>query len=216
MAQTIKEICSDIINDLRSYNLDDRVSYRFIKNKLIDKANYFTKQDAELRKITKLSNLWQPIDCVELEEVSLSNCGGNGCKKVMKSTTKIPDTYQTGYGYTLKVFNIDYTKEYNIIQPSYYKDIINRPYATKNGYYWLVDGYIFIPDSEVEVITVLGMFKETLNTSKDGCPKPLDTIFAFPDYIVTIAKQETLKELLGSFKQINPDESPNLNTNPAE
>jgi hypothetical protein len=216
MAQTIKEICSDIINDLRSYNLDERISYRFIKNKLIDNANYFTKQDAELRKITKLTNLWQPLDCVEMVEVPLSNCGGAGCKKIMRSTIKIPETYQTGYGYSLKVFNNDYTKEYNPTQPSYYRDIVNRPFPTKNGYYWLVDGYLYIPDSEVEEVQILGMFKETLNLSTDGCPKPLDTVFTFPDYIVTISKKETLKELLGSHKQINPDDTPNLNVKPQE
>jgi len=213
MAQTFKQACSDIINDLRSYNLDDRLSYRAIKNKLIDAASYFTKQDAEMRKLFRLSNLWKPIECVELEEVNLSNCGGNGCKKIMRSVCKIPESYQTGYGHALKVFNRDYSKEYLPIQPSFYKDIKARPFSSKNGYFWISDNYLYIPDSEVEAVTILGMFKEDAYVCDSGeCIKPLDSTFSFPDYIVKIAKDEVLSKYI-STKQVPVDENPDLDTN---
>lgn len=209
MAQTLREVCSDIINDVKAYNLDDRLSYRYVKNKLIDKAEYFVRQDAEARKLQKIIDLWQPIDCIDLVEVPANYCGDVSCKTVMKSVIKLPESYQTNYGNLIKVFNIDYTKEYTLTTPALYKDEKNRKFPSNKSYYWVIGGYIYIPDSTVEVISVLGMFKESL---QNGCNKPLDSKFSFPDYIKTIAKQEVLKELL-TGKQIPQDEKPNLNTN---
>jgi hypothetical protein len=208
---TVKQACSDIINSLNAYNLDDKLSYRFVKNLLFDKAAVFVKQDSVYRSIFKLNNLWKPIDCVEFEDGSLTDCYKDGCTSLKVSTIKIPDTYQTSYGYALKVFNVNYSKEFNLIQPQLYRDIKNRPFPTNNGYFWIQDGYIYIPDSDIEVGIVLGMFKEDALLKDCECPKPLDSTFAFPDYIVTIAKQEVLKELLGGNKQISKDDIPDLN-----
>lgn len=211
MAQTLRQVCSDILHGLKAYNLDDYVSFRYIKNILLDKASYFTKQDAEMRKLTKLGDVWKPIDCVEMCPTDITDCGVTGCSSLVKSRIKIPAAYQTGYGYALKVFNTNYTKEYVMIQPSYYKDLAARRFKPSNGYFWLLDNHIYIPDSEVEVVTVLGMFKEDARLVGEDCPKVLDSSFPFPDYIVTISKQETLKELLTTTRNIKDDQNPNLN-----
>jgi hypothetical protein len=210
MSQTIREVCSDIINDLKSYNLDDRVSYRYIKNKLFDKVSVFIKQDADSKRLLKLSDLWQPIGCIDLEDVAYSECGDIGCKTLKRSVQKLPDSYQTGYGNLIKFMTIDYSKEYNVTFPFLYKDITNRPFPSKTKYYWLMNGYLYIPDSDVESVLGFGMLKESI---EGECSKPMDNKFIFPDYILSVAKQETLKELLGSFKQITSDENPNLNNN---
>lgn len=208
---TIKQACSDIINSLNAYNLDDRLSYRYIKNLLLDKASIFVRQDSEFRKLQKIGDLWKPFDCVEFKEGSLSECYKSGCGSLKVSVQDIPETYQTNSGYALKVFNIDYSKEFILTQPIFYKDIKNRPYPTNNGYFWLQNNKIYIPDSEIEHGIVLGMFKTDSLLTDTDCPKPLDSSFSFPDYIITLTKQEVLKELLGSNKQIVKDENPNLN-----
>lgn len=204
---TLRQVCSDILESLSAKNLDDRLSYRYIKNILMDKAAYFVKQDYEYRKLNKLGDLWKKIDCVEMEPVSFSDCVEIGCKTMMKSKDSIPDSYQTGYGYALKVFTIDYMKEYHLIQPSSYRDLVNRPYKGKTKYYWVQDNHIYTPDSEVESLVVLGMFKEDAHLLDKDCPKPLDSTFSFPDYIISIAKSETIKEILGTKRQIPEDQT---------
>lgn len=208
---TLRQVCSDILESLSAKNLDDRLSYRYIKNILMDKAAYFVKQDAEMRKLLKLGDLWKKIDCVEMEPVSFSECIEVGCKTMMRSKEAIPDSYQTGYGYALKVFTVDYMKEYHLIQPMSYRDLVNRPYKGKTKYYWVEDNHIYTPDSEVESLVVLGMFKEDARLLDKDCPKPLDSTFSFPDYIITIAKAETVKEILGTRRQIPEDQTQNLN-----
>lgn len=211
MSQSIRQACSDILNELNAHNLDDRLSFRLIKNLLFDKAAVFVKQDSVYRTLFKLNELWKTVDCVEFEDGSLSDCYQTGCDRIRISTIKLPDTYQTNYGYAIKVFNVNYSKEFLLIQPQLYRDIKNRPFPTNNGYFWIQNGYIIIPDSDIEVAVVLGMFKEDAVLNDCECPKPLDSNFSFPDYIVTIAKQEVLKELLGGNKQISKDDIPDLN-----
>lgn len=208
---SVRKICSDILTSLKAYNLDDSISYRYIKSLLFDKASIFIRQDAKLREVYKLGNLWTPF-CIDFEEVPMIECVKIGCRTLMKSKIRIPDTYQTATGITLKVFNADYSKEFNITQPSNYRDILLRPYKSDTGYFWVIDNFIYIPDSSIETGIVLGMFKEGAQINSQ-CQKPLDNIFSYPDYIISLVKTEVVKEILGSHKQINSDENPDLNNN---
>lgn len=215
MNQTIRQICSDIINDVKAYNLDDRLSYRFIKNKLFDKISIFVKQDAEMRKLQKLSDLWKPLTCFPMIEIPIDECGDNSCDKILKSTYKVPSVYQTSYGYSLRVFNNNYSKEFLPIAPGTYRDIKGRPFKSKNGYYWLANGYLMIPDSTIEEVTLSGMFKEDSELAKiknpKACIKLLDSVFSFPDYLIALAKKEVLTELLGGNRRVQEDDKPNDN-----
>lgn len=207
---TIRQVCSDIINGLSAKNIDDRISYRFIRNKLMDAATYFIKQDVEMRKLFKLSNLWKEMGCYDLVEVPYSECAPLGCKTLMKSIKQIPEVYETGYGYAVKVFNVDFSKEFKLIQSYEYKDISQRRFKSNNGYFWINDGYIYIPDQTLEVVIPLGMVKEDSILKDSECPKPLDSEFAFPEYIIKIAKDDVTKELLVG-RQLPEDQNPNLN-----
>ena len=60
---TYRQICSDIISATKSANLDDRLSYRLLKNEIQATLANILKQDSELRKIFKINYLWIPIDC---------------------------------------------------------------------------------------------------------------------------------------------------------
>jgi hypothetical protein len=210
---TLREICSDILNDVRSFNLDNRISYRYIIHKLFDKTAIFIRQDAENRKLQKLPNLWTTISCFELEDAPLNECESS-CDTVLKSVNTLPDTYESNFGYLIKVYNNDYSKEFLPATPGLYKDLKNRPFPTKNGYYWIVDKHLYIPDSNIESVTIQVMAKENakiITAQSSPCSKPLDSTFNFPDYIVSLAKTEVLKEISGVTKRIQPDEKPNDN-----
>lgn len=212
--QTLRQACSDVLTSLKGYDLDTTLSFRYIKNILINKASLLFKQDSKLREFTLSSNLWVPIDCFELCEVPMSECLFYGCNSIMKSTRKIPDVVQTSFGYALKVMNLDLSGEFLPTTPQAYKDIKARQFKSKLGYYWVVDNYLFLPDTSIDTVYLLGMFLEGASI-EDGkivdCYKVLDSQIPFPDYILSLAKTETIKEVLGSNKQIRTDNNPNLN-----
>ena len=213
----LRQIISDIINDLNAVNRDDKPSYRHIANKLRDKAQYFLKQDADLRKIFKMNDLWKPINCIEFEDVDLLTCPWylKDCSTIKKSKEKIPDTFETNYDNTIILSKLKGNAPFKQIKPFQYTEYASNKFS-KGKLFWIEDGYIYMPDSSIKFAKAYGIFKDTTQVDKlngvEVCISPLDSEFSFPDYIITIAKQEVLKELLGSNKQIVADNNADLNT----
>lgn len=225
-AITNRQIISDIVNDLRALDLDDRVSKKYILSKLRNYAALFIKRDADTRRLLNIAEIWTDVPCVELCEMPLVDCCNidiPNCKTVMRSRYKIPEVLQTLYKELLQVFNPIYTKEFIATTPQQYKNIITREFVDKRlKYYWLSNGYLVVPDAMVSTVTVRGVFLNpaealklnSCNTDEDSaCVSLLDQPFTCPDYLVTVVKQEALKDLYNFYKRNVVDEEPNLNTN---
>ena len=219
--QTLRSAISDISDDLKSVNLDDRFSFRFLANKLRNKIETFIKQDADARNILMINEFWQPLFNIELEDadVIVNSEYYEYCDKLKKSKNKLPDVYTTKYGNLIKIMNINNSLEYKIIKSFEYKDIKNREFKNNNiKYCWIENQYLFIPDVDVEEVKALGTFKDSQevdqfnNKECDLCLKPLDAKLSVPDYILDISKQQVLKELASVTKAIVEDMKPNLNT----
>jgi hypothetical protein len=225
-AITNRQIISDIVNDLRALNLDDRVSKKYILSKLRSYASLFIKRDADTRRLLNIAEIWTNIPCVELCEVPLVDCCNidiPNCKSVMRSRKKIPELLQTLYKELIQVFNPIYSKEFIATTPQQYKNIINRAYVDPRlKYYWLSNGYLIVPDAMISTITIRGVFlnpHEALQLNScdtdevSDCVSILDQPFTCPDYLISVVKQETLKDLFNFYKRVTVDEEPNLNTN---
>lgn len=224
---TNRQIISDIVNDLRAVNLDDRVSKKYILTKLRDFAALFIKRDAELRRLLNISDIWVEVQCVELEQRPLVECCEidiPNCTMVMRSIKKIPETFETTYKELLEVHNPIYAKEFKQITPKEYKNIKSREFQDKRmKYYWISNGYLIIPDSLVEIVTLRGAFINPAEAKKlnscdsgedeNGCVSVLDQMFVCPDYLLPVVKQEVLKDLFNFYKRNVLDETPNINTN---
>ncbi|XAI97390.1 hypothetical protein [Leptolyngbya phage Lbo-JY46] len=210
---------SDIVTELKAYNLDNSIPYKFLFHKLQDKAYTFLKMDSEYRKLLKNSSLFLPLNCVELKEVPISECGFSisDLITVKRSCKRLPDQYETSYGEILKVLTLDLSREFTKITPESYKDYKARRFGNKR-FFWIYDNYLYIPDTSVEKVYVTGAFKysnevEAFNSNTKNCVSYLDAMFNFPDYITSLAKLEVVKELSSVFLQIQKDEKPNLNEN---
>lgn len=220
MEITNRQLISDIISELRSMNIDDRISYRFILSRLKDKTRLFVKQDLDSRRLFKITSIWKPINCIDLCPVSAIECGCDipNCEVVMKSKIKIPKTFDTTYGTLLKILTIDKKSEYKQTTPIEYIDLMKRPFASKKfKYFWIEDEYIVIPNSKVENVYGIGLFEnpheiDNINGVSD-CIKPLDSLFPCPGHLLDIVKKETIIELAKILKGIPEDEKPNQNSN---
>ena len=217
---TARKLISDVTNDLRAMSLDDRYSHRFILSKLTDKAGILFKQDADQRRIFKISDSWKRIPCVPLCEEDLLQCAFEipHCTNLMKSQFKIHETFQSSYGNTLFVLNLDGSSKFHQTTFQAYRDIRNREYQDPNiKYFILLEGYLYLPDSEIEEVQVIGLFKNPFEVTKlvepkANCLKPLDEPFPVPDYFIDIIKQQIFQEL-GKAKGIIKDERGDINSN---
>lgn len=220
--QTVRQAISDIINDLKSYDLDDKFSYRFIASKLKGNIENFLKQDAVDRTILKINELWKPLTCITLKDAYDPTCSPfyeQEYTSLRVSEKKIPEVYTTKFGNLIKIINLNNSNEYTQTKSFLYKDISNRAVKySKIKYYWIEDGYLYIPDSNTDEVRGFGLFKDSqeadfFNGTVDCCYKPLDSLLLVPDYIIKIAKEEVVQQLAGVSKQLVEDTNPNLNSN---
>ena len=221
MDVTNKQLASDMATELKALNIDERMSFRFILSRLKDKTRLFIKQDADSRRLLKITNIWKTIKCLDMCDIDAIECACDipNCKVIKKSKIKIPRVFDSNYGSLIKVLTIDGGKEYLPTTLSSYIDIKNREIQNPNiKYFWMEDGYIFIPDSMVEQVRVVGLFEnpeevDVINDPSLKCSKPLDALFPCPGHLLEIIKKDTIGELVRLFKNVPDDESPNQNSN---
>lgn len=218
--QSCRKVVSDITSSLRADNIDDRIPTRLVLSTAKDKTSTMIKQDADSRRIFLISEQWKKIDCLPLKEVNFQECGFDvpQCSIMMRSFQRVPEAFQSSYGNMIKLFTLNGLKSFTQTTLHQYKEIKRRQHVDQSvRYFMLIDGYIFIPDSQVEEVIVYGMFKnpheaDVLN-GKSNCVPALDQPFPCPDYLVDIVKKETKIELLKIFKGVIVDERPDENSN---
>ena len=216
---TFRQIISDIIDDLKAINLDDRLSYRFIKSKFSSEMSYFLRLEAKSREFAKLQNLWKPIHCIELIPVSLGECGFvDECSVLMRSKDKIPEAFSTNYGLLLKILTIDGKSTIPLIaNSSEYKDYVNRRWFKNKSVSYIEDGYLYLPDTMLEKVKVLivpvNPYEVEKANGSTGCNFALDVEVPYPEYLITLAKRQVLQELSGVTKRVVEDEKGDDNTN---
>jgi hypothetical protein len=216
---TCRKIVSDVVSSLRAENVDDRIPTRLVLSTLKDKVRMFIKQDADSRRLFRISEIWGRLKCIDMKEIDFRECGFDipQCNLMMRSCHKLPEVFQTAYGNILKIFTIDGRKALVSTTLDFYKDILLREFTDPNvKYFFLLDGYLYLPDCEVDAVMGYGLFKNPEEVAKfngETCVFPLDLPFPCPDYLLDPVKKDTKVDLLKIFKPIVVDEKANLDTN---
>lgn len=216
---TCRQVTSDIVGALRGLGIDDRIPVRLVLSMLKGAVQVLLKQDLDSRRVLKITDIWKTIPCLHLCKIDPMECGDiPHCNFVMKSEEAVPKAFESSYGDMLKVLTIDGNKEYKQIHLFEYKDIKNREYQDPNQrYFWLIDKHIYIPDSEVKEVMVVGLFENPHEVTKlvEGteCLYALDEKFPSPEYLLSVAQDLVIKQLAEIYKRTIPDSKPNNNPN---
>jgi len=216
---TLRSILSEMASDVRSFTVDDRISFRYLHTKFNGKIQYFLRQDARSRDILRDKSLWKTINCVQLEDTDAGACGFiDRCHTLKKSAQQLPDAFNTNYGLLVKVFGVGINgKEYKLINSYDYASYTNREYGASLCC-WIENDYLYIPNTEVECVKVVIFPKDqhkvdVMNGTVSDCASVLDSTVDYPDYLIALAKQEVLKEVSGIYKRTVQDERGDDNTN---
>lgn len=204
----VREFISTIRNELNSITLDGRVSNRYLFSKVIQYADIIIKRESDSRRLFNSTNLFKVEDCFELKETSVVNCSNIAlpkCRMVMKSILPLPTFYSSIYGNLLIVSSVDDSGRFEMTTPENYKNILNREFKPRTGYYWINNGYLVTPDSEIEVVKLRYIPKLEL---KNG----LDTELGVPEWLLADILKYVVTDVRNSFSIIK-DEDPNMNVN---
>lgn len=222
---TNREFISEIRNNLQSISPDVWIPGAYILSKGRGFASLFIKREADDKRLFRFSDLYTPIRCLDMEERDLVDCCDiniPNCKTVMKSKKQLPDVYSSRFGYLMNVSAVDYDRDYIPTIPQQFKYIQSREFVdNKNRYFWLDNGYLITPviNNITPVrLTVRGMFIDKAAALKldecgsKNCIRMLDQDFIAPEHLLQEIKDAVTKDLLGSFKQIQPDELTDSNS----
>ena len=140
----------------------------------------------------------------------------------MRTKKKLPKILSSIFGYAiLLVTTIDGEKEYKIKTLSSYNTLKRRSNFNKfkGKYAYLKDGYLYIPDSDVEAVNILILTLDEDSDEISECSDPnlkctsiWDRDIKVADKILTPIIQQTVQEISIRFN-IPVDENSNLDVN---
>lgn len=226
-----KEIVSEIINDLRALNIDDRVSSRYILSKLNSYVALYIKRENDQMRLFNFDNIWTTIECIRLEQSTNVECCEISiprCSNWAKSRHKLPELFITKFGPAIRsVATVRRDLVFQKTTPRDYAKVLRRRYVNKEKrYYWLENNHLVIPDSEIELVTIEAYFRDNgiarlmsecdpgdCDNKKSSCYNPLEEEWICPSHLQSQVKQDTVSNLFSFYKRNIVDEIPNLDTN---
>jgi len=219
---TNAEFVSRVANGLNSISKDDRIPKRYILHVGRQKAIFYISQKLNDRSLYREDNLYKTIDCFELHSIDVTKCDiieFRRCKSIMKSKNKLPKLIYSRYGSTLKeVTTVDGEKEFKTTTPSQYRRDQARIESSDYINYYIKDGYLYLLDTEIEVVNLYLITTDTecsseaSSCSDNTCQSLWDYEFIVPDKLEEVVIGETIKEV-SMKKQLPIDENPNTNSN---
>jgi len=207
---TIREIISLVRNELNTITLDDRISNRYIYSKIITYSDIIIKRESDSRRLFNNTNIFSVDECFKLKESKLVNCTTvyiPNCATVMKSVDKLPTFYSSIYGNLLLVSTLDESNRFEQTTPENFKNINNREFKPRTGYYWINDGYLVIPNSEVEAVKIRWVSKKEVNEITS-----LDEKIGIPEWLTSDIIRMVVTDIR-NMRAIPKDENPDMNIN---
>lgn len=217
------EFVSRVINGIRALNKDEHISKRYVLHIGRNKSRFLISQKLNDKSLFREDNLFETIRCFPMKKDDIVSCNivaFRRCKSLMKSKHKIPELIYSKYGSSIiGVYSIDGGITFTpttLTNYSLLKDRPNSKFISKYMYY-IQDGYLYLPDSDIEAVDIVLITLENdvadevseCNT-ENQCKSLWDYDFKCPDKLLEVVIQETLQEVLGTFRKIVPDENPNM------
>lgn len=234
---TWKQFISDIQTSIKAISSDSFIPPRYIYSETQTiLADYIKKDNDSKKKLTRISDGWSELECIDLEEIDVIQCADINvrmCNKMMKSLHPIPEIYTYSYGDIIEyVASPNFSYFFTPITPREWGNIQKQKYKNKNKYYYfIIDRYLYLPvpkeiDLPIETLRMKAYFKDKKETEKfsnlkscgdcpkpDGCKSVLDYDVVMPSYLENDVKKELLNRIANIYLKISLDEYPNLNTN---
>lgn len=219
---TNAQLVSKVVNGLNSLSKDDHISKRYILSTARTISEFFITQKLADRSLYREDNLYTTIDCFKLESIDVTRCDiieFRNCNSVMKSTKKLPKLIYSKYGNTLKeVTSIDNNIDFKYTTPRQWRKDKDRVGNSKDIMFYVKDGYLYLLDTEVEMVNLYLLTLETekiedvSSCDKKSCKSLWEYEFIYPSKLIKVIIDETIKEVMNK-KAVPSDTNPNLDNN---
>jgi hypothetical protein len=211
---TISEAVSRVRNAIKAVDADSFITDRLIYSNIIKYAKlYIKKQDGQSIQ-AKFNSLYKRIPCLELIEVDKVEacCDIKSGVIIKRSKDKLPSIIEGTNGPLIRsVGSIDSSIEVYRTSPQLYTSLQKTSgfKYNKKKYFWILNGYLYLPNVEWETAAVDAIFEGILNgfTCDDPCAPAQDQLLNIPGDLFAQVEQMVVNDFMRSA-QINPDPAP--------
>ena len=223
---TLRKLVSDVRSVHKILSTDSLITDRAIASEIRNNSLLLIKRETNLRKLWATDTLFTTIPCLEMCEVSISECCDyvDPCS-IARTKFKIPRISEGNYQYVIQgVYSINAMsgkgKKLKEISINRYLNLLKLPVIKNEEYFWITNGYLYVNNPLLRAIRFVAFFEEDVDnnlmypecgcgspqyTDDEICKNPLDKEFALPGYLEQQVLELTSKKLLSTYFNIKSD-----------
>jgi hypothetical protein len=222
---TLRRLVSTVRGSHKLLSTDALITDRLIAAEIKVAAFPLIKRETNLRKLWATDTLFTTIPCLELKEVSISEC----CEYVdectiSRSKYKLPRIAEGNYQYLIQgVWTINAMggkgKKIKDITINRFINLLKLPVIKKEQYFWIVNDYLYTNNPSLKAVRLAAMFEEdvpneimfpdcncgTAYTLEEICKNPLDKEFTLPGYLEKQTLDAVSQKLLNTYFRLKTD-----------
>lgn len=225
---TLRKLVSDVRSVHKILSTDSLITDRAIASEIRNNSLLLIKRETNLRKLWSTDTLFTTIPCLEMIEVSISECCNyvDPCS-IARTRFKLPRISEGNYQYVIQgVYSINAMsgqgKKLKEISINRYINLLKLPIIKKEEYFWISNGYLYVNNPLLKAIRFVALFEEDVEneimypecgcgtpeyTIDEICKNPLDKEFPLPGYLEQQVLELTSKKLLSTYFNIKTDTS---------
>jgi len=223
---TLRKLVSDVRSMHKLLSTDSLITDRVIASEIKNNAQLLIKRETNLRKLWATSTLFTTIPCLEMMEVSISECCNyvDPCT-VARTRFKLPRIGEGNYQYLIQgVYSINAMsgsgKKLKEITINRYINLLKLPIIKNEEYYWIVNDYLYVSNPLLQAIRIAAFFEQDVPneimypecdcgdarpTDEEWCKNPLDKPYGLPGYLESQVLQLTSQKLLTTYFALKTD-----------
>jgi hypothetical protein len=226
---TLRTLVSTIRSSHKLISTDTLITDRAIAAEIRNSAYLLIKRETNLRKLWATDTIFTTISCLEMKEVSISECCNyvDPCN-IARSKHKLPRMAEGNYQYVIQgVYSINAMngkgKKFKEISVNRYINLLKLPVIKKEDYFWISNDYLYITNPFIQAVRFVALFEEDVpnyilypdcecgnNVSdEEWCKNPLDREFSLPGYLEKQVLELTSQKLMNTYFRLRADISPN-------
>lgn len=172
---TGRDLVSRVRTMLKLQSSDELTSDRSIFQEILSTNIKLCVQQLSKRQSSNAPSLFTDLECIEMEKVPLTSCCDYvGDCQISKSKLQIP--LIVDYLNTLAVggvWTIDRKSSFIFTNsPNRYADFLKLELKSKKKFYFILNGYLYVTDPELEKVSLSAFFAEPTDPILYSCKKP--------------------------------------------
>jgi hypothetical protein len=223
---TGRKLVSDVRSMHKLLSTDSLITDRVILSEIKNVTFSQVKRETNLRKLWATDTLFTTIPCLEMCEVSISECCSyaDPCT-IGRSKYKIPRIAEGNYQYVIQgVYGINAMggsgKKLKETTVNRYINLLKLPIIKKEEYFWISNDYLYITNPLVQSTRFVAYFEEDIPKDimfpecgcgdgnldlEEYCKNPLDANVALPGYLLKPVLEMVTQHLLQTYFRIKTD-----------